>query len=108
MKDRSLRFCVDYRKVNAVTFRDAYLLSRMDEHSDSLGDAALFSIFDANRGYPKIEVEETDREKTAFVFHHGPYPFTSMQSAMRNALGTFERAVYVISFTIKRQHALVY
>jgi hypothetical protein len=49
--DGSMRFCIDYRKLNAVTGRDSYPLPRMDECIDSLGDASVFSTLDCNSGY---------------------------------------------------------
>ena len=42
--DGTLRFCVDYRKLNALTPRDTYPLPRMDECIDSLGDATIFTL----------------------------------------------------------------
>lgn len=50
-KDGSLRFCVDYRRLNAVTVRDSYPIPRMDECIDSVGEAKLFITLDANSGY---------------------------------------------------------
>ena len=44
--DGSVRFCVDYRKLNALTIKDSYPLPRMDECLDSLGDATMFSTLD--------------------------------------------------------------
>ena len=41
-KDGTMRFRVDYRKLNAVTVRDSYPLPRMDECIDSLGDHCLY------------------------------------------------------------------
>ena len=49
--DGSVRFCVDYRKLNAVTVKDSYTLPRMDECLDSLGDATIFSTLNCNSGY---------------------------------------------------------
>lgn len=50
-KDGSWRFCVDSRKLNAVTFCDSYLIPRMDAFIDSLGDARVYSTLDASWGY---------------------------------------------------------
>jgi hypothetical protein len=49
--DGSYRFCVDYRRLNAITIPDTYPLPRMDECIDSLGDAAVFTTLDCNSGY---------------------------------------------------------
>ena len=50
-KDGTMRFCVDYRKLNAVTVRDSYPVPRMDESIDSLGEATIFTTLDCNSGY---------------------------------------------------------
>lgn len=44
--DGSLRFCIDYRKVNELSFRDPFSIPRTDECLDSLGDASLFTTLD--------------------------------------------------------------
>ena len=45
-KDVSVRFCVEYRKLNALTVKDTYPLPQMDECLDNLGDAVLFTTLD--------------------------------------------------------------
>ena len=45
-KDGTLRFCIDYRRLNLVTIRDSYPIPRMDECIDSLGHAEIFSTLD--------------------------------------------------------------
>ena len=50
-KDGSMRFCIDYRKVNAVTRKDAYPLPRIDNTLDTLSESAWFSTLDLISGY---------------------------------------------------------
>jgi len=49
--DGTMRFCVDYLRLNEVTVRDVYPLPRMDDCIDFLGDAKVFSTLDCNSGY---------------------------------------------------------
>jgi hypothetical protein len=57
--DGSLRFCVDYRRLNAINVPDTYPLPRMDECIDSLGDAVVFTTLGCNSGYWQIPVHPT-------------------------------------------------
>ena len=107
-KDGSMRFCVDYRRLNAITVRDAYPLPRMDEYIDSLGDATVFTTLDANSGYWQVEMAEEDRDKTTFVSHYGMYRFIRMPFGLTNAPATFQRALDIILSRVKWRFALVY
>ena len=77
-KDGSMRFCVDYRKVNDVTVKDSYPLPRIDDTLDKLSDAAWFSTLDLASGYWQIEMEPQDRDKTAFATHEGLFQFDAV------------------------------
>lgn len=55
-KDGSLRFYVDYRRVNTLTLSDAYPLSRMEDCIDSLGDTTVFSTLNCSFGYWQVSV----------------------------------------------------
>ena len=59
-KDGSVRFCIDYRKVNAITRKDAYPLPRVDDTLDTLAGSRLFTTLDLKNGYWQVEVEEAD------------------------------------------------
>jgi transposase InsO family protein len=106
--DGSLRFCVDYRKLNAITVPDTYPLPRMDECIDSLGEAAIFTTLDCNSGYWQIPVDPADRDKTTFTSHYGIYRFIRLPFGLRNAPGTFQRAVDIILSGVKWKTCLVY
>ena len=95
-KDGGRRFCVDYRVLNEVTKKDSYPLPRADDIMESLSGARYFSHFDLVRGYWQLEVEEMDREKTAFTTPDGHYQFKKMSFGLTGAPATFQRAMDVI------------
>ena len=107
-KDGTMRFCGDYRKLNAVTARDSYALRRMGECIDSLGDATVFTMLDCNSRYWQVEIAEEDRDKTMFASHSGLYRFLRMLFGLKNPPATFQRAVDIILSRTKWGTALVY
>ncbi len=84
-KDGSLRFCVDYRKVNAITRKDAYPLPRIDDSLDALSRAKWFSTIDLLSGYWQVEMSEEDQEKTAFCTQDVLFEFKGMPFGLCNA-----------------------
>ena len=72
-KDGSLRFCGDFRRLNALTIPDTYPLPRMEDCIDSLGEARLFTNFDALWGYWQVPIAERDRDKATFTSHMGTF-----------------------------------
>ena len=92
-KDGSVRFCVDYCRVNGITRKDAYPLPRID---DTLSGSKWFTTLDLLSEYWQVEVATTDREKTAFVTRDGLYEFNVMPFGLCNAPATFQRLMDMV------------
>jgi len=107
-KDGSPRFCVDYRKLNAVTIRDSYPIPRMDDCIDSLGTAKIFTTLDCNSGYWQIPIATEDKDKATVISHAGAWQFKRMPFGLTNAPATFQRALDILLAGVKWQFCLVY
>jgi hypothetical protein len=77
-KDISLRLCVDYRPLNAVTIKNKYPLPRIDILFDQLAGAKVFSKIDLRSGYHQIKIKPSDVPKTAFSTRYGLYEYLVM------------------------------
>ena len=66
-KDGSIRFCVDYRKVNEVSRFDAYPMPRVDELLDRLGTARFFTTLDLTKGYWQIPLSPESKEENGLL-----------------------------------------
>lgn len=107
-KDGSIRLCVDYRKLNAVTSKDNFPLPRIDVTLDALGGSKLFSTLDLKSGYWQVEVEKESRAKTAFVMPTGLYEFETMPFGLANAPATFQRLMTKVLEDLIPNKCLVY
>ena len=69
-----LRFCCDFRYLNAVTIKDAYPIPRIDESLSKLGDAKFFTTLDLGSAFWQVPLRKKDREKTGFACELGFVP----------------------------------
>ena len=107
-KDGSTRFCVDYRKVNSITRKDAYPLPRVDDTLDTLSGSCWFTTLDLISGYWQVELEEKDKEKTAFSTPDGLFEFNVMPFGLCNAPATFQRLMDMVLAGLQWTDCLVY
>ena len=107
-KNGSLRFCVDYRRLNMKTVTDVYPLPRVADCIDLLGDARVFSTLDFNSGYWQIPVDHGDQDKTTFTTHCGTYRYKRIPFGLKNAPATFQRALEIILSCVRSEICLMY
>lgn len=85
-KDGTKRFFVNYRSFNSKTVKDAYPLPRIDDSFDYLQGATWFCTLNLHSEYCQVEMEESDKPKTAFVTRNGLFQFTVMPFGLYNRL----------------------
>ena len=107
-KDGSVRFCVDYRRLNHITVRDVYPLPRIDDCLSVLFGNSFFSTLDLIAGYWQVLMAEMDRLKTAFITNNGLFEFNVMPFGLTNAPATFQRYMDVVLAGLKWKSVLVY
>ena len=80
-KDGKSRFCVDFRRLNLVTHKDAYPLSQVNASLKKLKGAKYLSTIDLKNGYWQIELIERSKPLTAFIVpDRGLFEFNSFRS----------------------------
>ena len=107
-KDGEDRFCVDYRRVNAVTKKDSFLLPRIDSTLDALSGMSLLSTLDLASGYWQCELEEVSKEKTAFISHRGLFEFEVLPFGVVNGPNYFQRLMECILRGLTYETCLIY
>jgi hypothetical protein len=90
-KDGGWRFCVDYRRLNAVTLQDAYPIPRIDESLDALAGSKFFSTLDLASGYWQVPLDDEARDKSTFATRGGLWRWKVLPFGLTSAPATFQR-----------------
>lgn len=107
-KNGSIRLCIDYRKLNNQTIRDAYALPNIEDTFAALTGSKWFSVMDLKSGYYQVEVDEEDKYKTAFVTPMGFWEFNRMPQGVTNAPSTFQRVMEKCMGSLNLKEVLVF
>ena len=90
-KDGSLWFCINLRKLNNQTIKDAQSLPRIKDSLNYLDGAAIFTSLDLQSGYWQVEMTEDSKPLTAFtVGPLGFYKCVQMPFGLTSALATLQ------------------
>ncbi|GKF90444.1 putative reverse transcriptase domain-containing protein, partial [Tanacetum coccineum] len=88
-KDDSFQMCIDYRKLNKLTVKNRYPLSRINDLFEQLQRSSVYSKIDLRSGYHQLRVCDEDIPKTAFKTRYGHYEFQVMPFGLTNAPTVF-------------------
>ena len=106
--DGTYRMCIDFRRLNQCTQKDALSLPRTDDVLEALGGAQWFSCLDLASGYWQMQVKEEDRPKTAFSTHRGQFQWRVMPFGLTNGPASFTRLMNLALSGLTWTHCLVY
>ena len=108
-KDGGLRFCINFRRLNSQTKKDAYPLPWMQETMESMVGAWFFSTMDLKSGFWQVKMAKDSQQYTAFtVGSMGVYEFLRMLYGLYNTLATFQRLMQNCLRELNLTYALIY
>src|SRR6266498_984171 len=107
-KDESIRFCVDYKKTNAIIIVDAHPLPVVNDIIDKIGGKKYYTSIDLASGYWQVEVNENSQDITAFVTLWGLYQFNDISFGLTNAPVTFQRLMNYVLHDYLNDFVVVY
>jgi hypothetical protein len=88
--DGSLRFCIDYRKLNSITKKDRYPLLLIDETLARLSQAKIFTKLDIRQAFHRIRINEKSEDLTSFVTRYSAFKCKVLPFGLTNGPATFQ------------------
>lgn len=107
-KDGKLRYCIDYRKLNNVTIKDAFPIPKTESCLDTLRGSVYMSTLDMASGYYQVKLDEKDKHKTAFVTKYGLFQYTKLPFGLCNSPATFSRVIQLVLQGLSWKECLAY
>ena len=98
--DGSVRYCIDFRKLNAKTVFDAEPVPNQDVILNRMGEDNFISRLDLTKGFWQVPIKEEDRKYTAFSTDQGLMQFKYMPFGLVNALAIFCRMVRKLLYDV--------
>src|SRR5208282_4967836 len=93
-----LRFCIDYRKLNAVTRKDQYPIPLIDETLARLSRAKIFTKLDIRQAFHRIRIDPASEDLTTFRTRYGSYKCKVLPFGLTNGPATYQRYMNDVLF----------
>lgn len=107
-KDGTDRFCVDYRRLNAVTRKDVYPMPKFEDILDSMAGCKYFSVMDLQSGFWQVSLDKRTKHKTAFTTFGGIWQWKVLPMGLCNSPSTFQRLLECVLHSLNYKIALCY
>ena len=107
-KNGELRPCIDLRKLNSITMKDAYPMKSMDEIIASMSHAKYITGLDMRMAYNQVKIREEDRKKTAFSVGGQLFEFNRLCYGLCGAPATFTRLIDKVLGPVLGQNCAAY
>ena len=107
-KDGTIRLCVDYRKLNAVTVPDKFPVPNLSDSIFGLSGTKFFTCLDLIRGYYQIPLDEASRQYTAFSTSRNHWQFKRLSFGLRNAPSAFQREIQAVLSAFPSNKVIAY
>ena len=107
-KSGKIRPCVDYRRLNAITVKDAFPLPRINDCLDAVAGAKLFTSLDLTSSFHQVPIKEEDIPKTAFCTKYGLYEYLTMPMGMSNSPAVLQRLMGLVLNQLQWHSCLIY
>jgi hypothetical protein len=92
------RFCVDYRKLNAITKKDRYPVPLIEETLGRLSKARIFTKLDVRHAFNRIRLKENVEDLTTFRTRYGSYKYRVLPFGLCNGPASFQRFINSVLF----------
>ena len=107
-KTGELRYCIDYRALNAKTYKDNYSLPLIEDCLDSLYGQKMFCVLDLCAGYFQIPLNSNSKHKTSFSTRFGNFQWYLLPMGLCTAPATFQRAMQMVLRGLQWEEVIVY
>ena len=103
-----LRFCVDYRKLNAITKRDKYPMPLISDIIDRVIGAKFLTVLDIRQAFNRIRMGESSEELTTFITSLGAYQYNVLPFGLTGGPGTWQRYINEVLFDFLIDFCMAY